>query len=63
MTPSALRLRSGTVWRRVDTGGPYVNEAMSISVLSAIILIGLGVIALADHSVSSFPWPLYISCR
>jgi sigma-B regulation protein RsbU (phosphoserine phosphatase) len=28
---------------------------MSISVLSIVILIGLGVIALADHSVSSFP--------
>jgi serine phosphatase RsbU (regulator of sigma subunit) len=39
----------------VTTGGPYVNDAMSISILSAIILIGLGVIALADHSVSSFP--------
>jgi hypothetical protein len=28
---------------------------MSISVLSVVILIGVGVIALADHSVSSFP--------
>ena len=48
-----LRLRS--IWKRLVTGGPYVNEAMSISVLSAVILIGVGVIALADHSVSSFP--------
>lgn len=47
--------RSRTIWRRLVTGGPYVNEAMSISVLSTIILVGLGVIALADHSVSSFP--------
>jgi Stage II sporulation protein E (SpoIIE) len=50
-----LGLRSRTIWRRLVTGGPYVNEAMSISVLSVIILIGVGVIALADHSVSSFP--------
>ena len=48
-------LQSGTIWKRLVTGGPYVNEAMSISVLSAVILIGVGVIALADHSVSSFP--------
>lgn len=49
----ALRLR--TIWKRLVTGGPYVNEAMSISVLSIVILIGVGVIAIADHSVSSFP--------
>jgi len=50
-----MGLRSRTIWRRLVTGGPYVNEAMSISVLTAIILIGLGVIALVDQSVSSFP--------
>jgi sigma-B regulation protein RsbU (phosphoserine phosphatase) len=50
-----LGFRSRTIWRRLVTGGPHVDEALSISVLSAIILIGLGVIALVDHSVSSFP--------
>jgi serine phosphatase RsbU (regulator of sigma subunit) len=50
-----LGLRSRTIWRRLVTGGPYINEAMSISVLSVIILIGVGVIALVDHVVSSFP--------
>lgn len=55
MQLDVLGLRSRTIWRRLVTGGPYVNEAMSISVLSLVILIGIGVIALADHSVSSFP--------
>lgn len=55
MSLGDLDLRSRTIWRRLVTGGPYANEMMSVSVLSTIILIGLGMIAWADHSVSSFP--------
>src|SRR3984893_11878019 len=56
MTPS----RWSTVLRRVTTEGPYINERMSVFVLSVVVLAGVSAVAYADKSVASVALaPLY----
>jgi len=56
MTPS----RWSTVLRRVTTEGPYINERMSVLVLTAVVLAGVSAVAYADKSVAPISLaPLY----
>src|SRR6267378_6786222 len=56
MTPS----RWSTVLRRITTEGPYVNERMSVLVLTVVVLAGVSAVAYADKSVASVSIaPLY----
>ena len=56
MTPS----RWSTVLRRVTTEGPYINERMSVLVLTVVVLAGVSAVAYADKSVAPFSLaPLY----
>jgi sigma-B regulation protein RsbU (phosphoserine phosphatase) len=56
MTPS----RWSTVLRRVTTEGPYINERMSILVLTVVVVAGIFAVAYADKSVASVSLaPLY----
>ncbi len=56
MTPS----RWSTVLRRVTTEGPYINERMSVLVLTVVVLAGVSAVAYADKSVASVSLaPLY----
>ena len=56
MTPS----RWSTVLRRVTTEGPYIDERMSILVLTVVVVAGISAVAYADKSVGSFSLaPLY----
>jgi K+-sensing histidine kinase KdpD len=48
MTPS----RWSTVLRRVTTEGPYINERMSVLVLTVVVLAGVSAVAYADKSVA-----------
>ncbi len=56
MTPS----RWSTALRRVTTEGPYINERMSILVLTVVVVAGISAVAYADKSVASVSLaPLY----
>ena len=56
MTPS----RWSTVLRRVTTEGPYINERMSVLVLTLAVVAGISAVAYADKSVASVSLaPLY----
>ena len=56
MTPS----RWSTVLRRVTTEGPYINERMSVLVLTVVVVAGISAVAYADKSVASVSLaPLY----
>ena len=56
MTPS----RWSTVLRRVTTEGPYINERMSVLVLTVVVLSGVSAVAYADKSVAPVSLaPLY----
>ena len=56
MTPS----RWPTVLRRVTTEGPYINERMSVLVLTVVVLAGVSAVAYADKSVAPVSLaPLY----
>ena len=56
MTPS----RWSTVLRRVTTEGPYINERMSVLVLTVVVLAGVSAVAYADKSVAPISLaPLY----
>jgi serine phosphatase RsbU (regulator of sigma subunit) len=56
MTPS----RWSTVLRRVTTEGPYINERMSVLVLTVVVVAGMSAVAYADKSVASVSLaPLY----
>src|ERR1700726_2823412 len=56
MTPS----RWSTVLRRITTEGPYINERMSVLVLTIVVLAGISAVAFADKSMASFSLaPLY----
>ena len=56
MTPS----RWSTILRRVTTEGPYINERMSVLVLTIVVVAGISAVAFADKSVASFSLaPLY----
>src|SRR6266849_1853517 len=56
MTPS----RWSTILRRVTTEGPYINERMSVLVLTIAVLAGISAVGYADKSVASFSLaPLY----
>jgi len=56
MTPS----RWSTVLRGVTTEGPYINERMSVLVLTVVVLAGISAVAYADKSVASVSLaPLY----
>jgi hypothetical protein len=56
MTPS----RWSTVLRRVTTEGPYLNERMSVLVLTVVVVAGMSAVAYADKSVASVSLaPLY----
>ena len=56
MTPS----RWSTVLRRVTTEGPYINERMSVLVLTVVVLAGVSAVAYADKSVAPVSLaPLY----
>ena len=56
MTPS----RWSTILRRVTTEGPYINERMSVLVLTIVLVAGISAVAFADKSVASFSLaPLY----
>src|ERR1700719_3564206 len=52
--------RWSNVLRRVTSAGPYVNERLSIAVLTSVVVVGMAVVAYADKSVTSFSLaPLY----
>ena len=56
MTPS----RWSTVLHRVTTEGPYINERMSVLVLTVVVVAGISAVAYADKSVASVSLaPLY----
>jgi serine phosphatase RsbU (regulator of sigma subunit) len=56
MTPS----RWSIILRRVTTEGPYINERMSVRVLTVVVVAGISAVAYADKSVASFSLaPLY----
>src|SRR5713226_8982797 len=56
MTPS----RWSTILRRVTTEGPYINERMSVLVLTVVVVTGISAVAYADKSVASVSLaPLY----
>jgi hypothetical protein len=45
--------RWSDILRRVTTAGPYINERLSIVVLTTVIVAGIGAVAYADKSVTS----------
>ncbi len=45
--------RSSNVLHRVTTAGPYVNERLSILVLTSVIVAGIAAVAYVDRSVTS----------
>ena len=48
--------RWSNVLHRVTTAGPYVNERLSIVVLTSVIVAGIAAVAYVDKSVTSlFP--------
>ncbi|HEY4047599.1 MAG TPA: hypothetical protein VGM27_12105, partial [Acidobacteriaceae bacterium] len=49
MTP----LQWSTILRRVTTEGPYINERMSVLVLTVVVMAGISAVAYADKSVAS----------
>src|ERR1039458_2908711 len=52
--------RWSNVLHRVASAGPYVNERLSIAVLTSVVVVGMAVVAYADKSVTSFSLaPLY----
>lgn len=52
--------RWSNVLGRVTSAGPYVNERLSIAVLTSVVVVGMAVVAYADKSVTSFSLaPLY----
>ena len=52
--------RWSTVLRRVTTEGPYVNEHLSVVVLTVMVAAGISAVAYADRSVASISLaPLY----
>ena len=52
--------RWSSVFRRVTTAGPYVNERLSILVLTFVVVAGISTVAYADKSVASVSLaPLY----
>jgi serine phosphatase RsbU (regulator of sigma subunit) len=54
------RSRWSTVLRRVTTEGPYINERMSVLVLTVVVAAGISAVAYADRSVASVSLaPLY----
>ena len=56
-----LRSRASNVIRRVTTAGPYVDERVSILVLTLLVALGPLAVAYAEKSVPSFLFaPLYI---
>ena len=56
MTPS----RWSTILRKVTTEGPYIDERMSVLVLTIVVVAGISAVAFADKSVASFSLaPLY----
>ena len=56
MTPP----RWATVLRRVTTEGPYINERLSILVLTVVVVAGISGVAYADKSVATVSLaPLY----
>ena len=46
--------RWSSVLRRITTAGPYVNEKLSIVVLTSVVVAGVAAVAYADKSVNSF---------
>ena len=59
--PPMLRSRASNVILRVTTAGPYVDERVSILVLTLLVALGLLAVAYAEKSVPSFLFaPLYI---
>jgi len=46
--------RWSNVRRRFTTAGPYVNERLSIVVLTSVVVAGMSAVAYADKSVTSF---------
>jgi len=56
-----LRLRWSNIIHRITTSGPYVDERISIVVLTLVVAVGLSAVAYAEKSVPSFSFaPLYI---
>ena len=55
------RSRASNVLRRITTPGPYVDERVSIVILTFLVALGLSAVAYAEKSVPSFSFaPLYI---
>ena len=53
--------RWSNVLRRVTAGGPYVNERMSIVVLSSVVMAGVAGVAYADQFMAPLSLaPLYL---
>src|ERR1700680_3913221 len=53
--------RWSNVLHRVTTAGPYVDERLSILVLTLVVLAGIGAVAYADRFASLFSLaPLYV---
>jgi len=46
--------RWSNVLRRVTAAGPYVNERLSIVVLTSVVLAGMAAVAYADQFMSPF---------
>lgn len=56
-----FRLRWSNIIRRVTTSGPYVDERVSVVILTLVVAVGLSAVAYAEKSIPSFAWaPLYI---
>ena len=56
-----LPSRWSNIIRRITTSGPYVDERISIVVLTLVVAFGLSVVAYAEKSVPSFSLaPLYV---
>src|SRR5216683_2712796 len=51
--------RWATVLRRVTTEGPYINERMSILVLTVVVVAGISAVAYADTVATVSLAPLY----
>ena len=52
--------RWSNVLRRITTAGPYVDERLSIVVLTSVVVAGMTTVAYADTSVAPFSFaPLY----
>jgi hypothetical protein len=53
--------RWSNVLLRITTAGPYVNERLSIVVLTSVVVAGMAAVAYADKSMTSFSLaPLYL---